>query len=162
MANNVYKGGVFEINNQFLHFFGTTLNLKNIDYMKFKTYDRHSFFYGIKEWIFGLIVMMIICSIFKNIMWIGDIYIFTIVALITYNVVEHKKQFFGLIISTGVKQIELASESKDFLNEVHDAILDGMKSDSANYIINFDSHDIQNNGIISNGDKNINKVSKND
>ena len=105
---------------------------------------------------------MIICSIFKNIMWIGDIYIFTIVVLIAYNVVEHKKQFFGLIISTGVKQIELASDSKDFLNEVHDAILDGMKSDSANYIINFDSHDIQNNGIISNGDKNINKVSKND
>ena len=29
--DSVYKGGIFEINNQFLHFFGTTLNLKNID-----------------------------------------------------------------------------------------------------------------------------------
>lgn len=159
MNERTYEKGVFTITDQFLHFFGTTLNLSKIDNMDFITFPRHSYLNGVKEWLVGFVVMLIICAIWKNLVWLGDLYILTIFALIGYNIYKHRVLYHGLKIETGArKKIVLKCEDLDFLNRVHDAIIEGMSSRKANYTINFDDHSITNNGIISKGDHNINKM----
>ena len=159
-----YNSGKFTISNQILHLSGTTINISNIDNMEFITFKKHSLFSGLKEWIWGLVFMLIICSIWRNFIILGDIYIFTIVLLFAYNIYKHKESYYGLKIETssGLKVL-LKSDSNDFIHDIHDAIVSAMNSKKENYTINFDSHDVINNGIISSGNNNKNKVEvKND
>lgn len=163
--SNTYERGNFTINDQFIHFFGTTLNLANIDHMDFFNYNRHSYFYGLKTWFFGLIIIVIIEALSKNLTWLATLYLLSIIVLIAYNIRKHRIIYHGLKIETSAgKTIYLKSENRAFLDNVHDAIIEAMNSKKANYTINFDSHDVINNGIINKGNKNKNKVkvTKND
>lgn len=157
-----YDSGVFTINNQILHLSGTTINIPNIDNLEFFDFKRHSIFAGLKDWLVGFVFMLIICSIWKKLMILGDIYICTIIILFVYNIKKHKEIYYGLKIETsrGLCVI-LKSDNNDFIHNVHDAIVDAMNSKNVNYTINFDSHDVINNGIISNGNKNKNKIEVN-
>lgn len=158
MESKTYERGSFTISNQTMHIAGMTVNLANIDNMDFFNYKRHSYFSGLKEWCIVFIILLIIGSIWRNMMWIGELYLLSIVILIAYNIYEHQKKYFGLEIQTGRKTIYIKSDSNDFINLIHDTIVDAMESKKASYTINLDSHDVINNGIINKGNNNKNQV----
>lgn len=153
--SNVYDSGEFTISDKMIHFFGTTLNVGSIDNMNFINFKKHSLLASVKEWFFGLVFVFIVCAIWRKIEILFTIYIFTLPILLYYNYKEHKKEFFGLSIQTEArKEVILKSDNKEFIKNVHDAIIDAINSKKVNYTINFDSHDIVNNGVISKGNKN--------
>ena len=161
--DKTYDTGEFTISDKMIHFFGTTLNVSSIDNMTYVDFERHSIFYGLKYWLFGLIFFLVICAIWKKIEFLFTIYLFTLPLLFYFNYKEHKKEFFGLVIQTGAgKRVILKSDSKEFLKKVHNTIIDAINSKKVNYTINFDSHDIVNNGIISKGNNNKLSVKSND
>lgn len=156
--NNTYDRGSLRITKQTLQISNTTINLSRIEKLKVFDYKKHSYFNGVKTWLIGLVIIVVVCAFVKKLMWVGDIYIFTIIPLLIYNFYEHKKSFFGLRIDIGSELIYFKSDSKEFINDLRDVIVNAMDNRNANYTINFDSHDIVNNGVISKGDNNTNKV----
>lgn len=160
--NYTYDSGKFTINNQILHLSGTTINISNIDNLEFIDFPSPSIFEGVKDWFGGLIIMIIICAIWKKFIIIGDIYLLTIIPLIIHNIKKASEVYYGLKIETtrGLC-IVFKSDNNDFIHNVHDAIVEAMNSKKVNYTINFDSHDVINNGIISKGNKNKNKIEVN-
>ena len=157
VGNLSLKDNVLQVGN-------TTINLSNIGTMDVFTFAKHSYFFGLKKWLGGLIVLMIICSIFTNLAIIFDLYLLTLIILIAYNVHEHQKTFYSLIIEIhSRKTFVIKSNNNQFIHDVRDIISEAMLNKKSNYIINLDDHKIINNGIINKGSKNKNKViNKND
>lgn len=160
---NTYERGSITISKDFLYLYDTTINLSNIDNMNTFVYPRHSLFAGLGSWLVGFIIMGIVCSIWKNLYLLGDIYIFSIFILIAYNINEFRKKYFGLRIQTSAQRtIYLKSDRKEFIFDIQDIITNAIHNGKANYTINMDRHDIVNNGIISKGNHNKNMVKTHD
>lgn len=158
MDKKTFNDGYLSINNQTMHIGSTTVNLSNISTVDINPCDRHSIFYGIKEWFFGLIIMIIICNIWRNLMIFGDLYIYTFFILIIYNVNEFRKSYYELLIIVGNSPIRIVSRKYDFLVKLRKIIEDAMENHNTNCTINIGEGTLINNGIINNGDNNINKV----
>lgn len=158
--NSIYDSGSFTLSKQTMNIGGLTINLSNLDNLNIFDYPRHSLFEGLGEWFGGLIFVIIICAIWKKIGFVADIYPFTIILLIINNIKEYKKEFFGLRIETTRMTLIIKANDKDFIIKVRNAIEDAINSKKASYIINLDSHNITNNGIINKGNNNRNKVEK--
>ena len=160
MNASTFENGIFTIKNQILKIDNKSINLANVDTLLTFDYKRHPLFANVKEWLVGLVITFIIGLIWKNLDFIFTIYIFTIILLLVYNFKEHQKAFYGLKIRTSVTTIYLKSNDKGFIEEILATIEDAINSKKANYTINLDNRLI-NNGVISKGNKNTNKVNVN-
>lgn len=157
MNLNRYDNGVFTIKNQILQIGSRTVNITNIDNMKLVTYDRYSLFSNVKEWLVGLVIVFVICAIWRKIDFLFTLYCLTIFALLYYNFKEHSKLFYGLEIRTNRDNFAICTNDINFRNDIHSTIVEAMNSKKGNYTINLDNRLI-NNGVISKGNKNTNKV----
>lgn len=161
IMGNEIEHGTFTISDYHIHIFGTTLSLDKIDNMENLVFSRRSIFSNLGTWFVGFIIMLIISCINHDLMILGDIYCYSLIVLIIYNIYMFTKQYFGIKIQTSAgKTIIIKSENKEFIYKIHDTILEAIKSKKANYTINMDNHNIINNGIISEGDSNKNTISK--
>lgn len=162
MNGTTYERGSITISDNFLHIYGTALNLNNIDNIDTVVFDRYSYVKNLGTWLFGLVIATIVCSIFKNLDWLFSIYLLSLVVLIAHNIYQHQKRYYGLKIQTNArKTIFIKSDCEKFIMDIHKTILKASNSKKASYTINLDSHDIINNGIISKGNNNKNKVVRN-
>lgn len=153
--NNTFEHGSINISENAIHIFGTTLNLSNVDNMDILEYKRRSLFANIGTWFGGLIIVTIICGMWTSLQWIFAIYLFSIFLIIAYNIFEYRKKYYGITIQTSArKTIVLKSLNKEFINKIHNIIVESINTKNANFTINLDSHDIINNGIVSKGNKN--------
>ena len=154
---STYSTGIFTIKDKVMKIDGKVINISQIGSTDFKTFQRHSLFSGLKEWVYGFIFVAILAAIWEILAILFTFYLFTIVLLFVYNYNEHKKQFYGLEILIVNEVLWLKSDHYDFIQDVEKALADAMSSKNANYTINMDNRVI-NNGIISKGNNNKNKV----
>ncbi len=158
MENNIYSEGTFSISNKTMKLLNKTVNLSNIETMEVVPCDRHSIFSGLKQWLSILVILIIVCNIWKKYMFIGDIYIYTIFILLGYNIIMFLRKYYVLVIQIGVSPILIRSRDPLFLENVRDTIQDAIDNTSNNtYTVNLDNCTI-NNGIINKGNNNTNKV----
>lgn len=162
VMEKIIEQGKLTIEEQFLQLHDTSINLSNIDNMDIFHYKKHPIFEGVKDWAIVWVVIFVILAIIKKWDFILTIYTLTIIPLLWHNIKENKKDFYGLRIETNAqKNIILKSDSKMFLEDLQKLIKEAAKNARGNYTINMDDHSITNNGIISSGSKNRNKVTKN-
>lgn len=158
MNNNIYCSGDINISNNLLNIGLTTINLSSISSIEPFIFPKHSLLFGLKQWFYGLILMVIICNIYRDIMILGDIYLFTIFILLGYNIYKHTKTFYGLEISINSgKPIRIKSDNYKFIEDVRKTIKNSINNKKAKYVINLNTYSI-NNGIINKGDNNKNTV----
>lgn len=155
--NSTYTAGIFTIKNNILEINGRIINISKISSIEFITYKRHSLFSGMTTWFKGLIFILILTLIWQNLTIFFTLYLLSIILLIIYNYYKHKKEFYGLEIRIDNDTLWLKSDNKDFIINVNEALAEAMDSKKVNYIINMDNKVI-NNGIISKGNNNKNKV----
>ena len=159
---SMFNTGVLSIKDNVMKIGGTTINLSNIGTMNTFPFEKHSYFSGLKTWLGGLLFVIILAAIFKNLSIIDDIYIFTIIPLMIYNFKEHQKNFYGLKIEIHSRRYYIIkSNDNEFIEDVNEAISEAMRNKNASYTINLDNHQIINNGIINKGNKNKNKIINN-
>lgn len=154
-----YESGTFTIKDQTMKIFGTTINLANVDNIEIVNFKRHSLIAGLKEWVIGLIIMMVIYAFNKNLGWLAGMYILTIIILVIYNYKEWQKIYYGLKIETNRTSICLKSTNISFIYELRDTIEEAINQKKSNYTINI-GDSIINNGIINKGNNNKNEVKK--
>lgn len=160
MNSNVYSNGSFYISNKTIKLYGKTIILSNIETMKVAPCPRHSLFFGIKEWFYLFIILVIVCNIWRKIMWIGEIYIYTIFILIIYNIIMFCIKYYELVIQIGVEPVIIRSRDKEFLMRIQEKLEEEIESlDNNSYTVNIDNCTI-NNGIINNGNDNINNIGR--
>lgn len=153
----IYTKGNVTINNQILRIENTIINLANLGNASIIKFDRYSPFKGIKEWLQLLLVLVVVCNIWRNLMFIGDLYLFTIIPLVVYNLNEFRKTYYGLEVQAGGRGIILKSRDIEFLAKAQTAIMDAIDNTQEKYIINIENCEV-NNGIINNGNRNKNEV----
>lgn len=90
---NIYEKGSISISKHFIHLYGTTINLNNVDNMDTFTFGKYPLFSNIGTWFGGFIFMIIICAIWRNLELFFTLYLFTFPILVFYNIQEHKKTF---------------------------------------------------------------------
>lgn len=153
MNNNIYSDRDIKITDNILKIGYTTISLSSISSVHTFPVSRHSLLASLKEWFYGLIFMIIICAIFRQITILGDIYIFTIFILIGYNIYEHRKAYLGLeICTTGGQSYKIKSEDIVLITQIERILTEYMEENNPGYNINL------NNSIINNGNNNKNTV----
>lgn len=153
MNNNIYSDRDIKITDNILKIGYTTISLSSISSVHTFPVPRHFLLASLKEWFYGLIFMIIICAIFRQITILGDIYIFTIFILIGYNIYEHRKAYLGLeICTTGGQSYKIKSEDIVLITQIERILTEYMEENNPGYNINL------NNSIINNGNNNKNTV----
>ena len=159
---SMFNTGILSIKDNVMRIGSTTINLSNIGTMNTFPFEKHSYFSGLKTWLGGLVFVIILAAIVRNLGIIADLYLFTIIPLMIYNFKEHQKNYYGLKIEIHSRRYYIIrSNDKEFIEDVNDAISEAMRNKKASYTINLDDHKIINNGIINKGNKNKNKVTNN-
>lgn len=161
MKRHVVYRGILTIDEQILKVRNRYINIMKIDSLETVKLARHSLFSGMKLWLKGLVILVIL-SIFNHgnfwISLIGDLYCYSIFILLIFNIYQHCKLFYGLVITTAGDKTIISSQNEDFIYNVRDSLYDAMKnSTNEQIIINLDNC-IINHGIISNGNENKNEV----
>ena len=151
----VYDNVDIVIGETSLYFEGIILGYENIETVYSVTEPRRSLFVGLKEWFYGFVVMVVICNIWKNLMLLGDIYCLLLPVIIVFNIYMFFQKYYILVVRT-TSGLEHYKRSKDyFLVEEIKYTINKAKDD---YIKKSTASVIVNNGIISSGNNNRNKV----
>jgi len=138
-----------------LYFYGITLGLDNVETAYFYREPRRSLFVGIKEWFYILIVVVIVCNIWRELMPFGDLYCYSFPLLVVFNVYMFFQKYYRLVVrTTSGFEHSTINKSYKFVEEVKTAINKAREE----YIRNNTANVIVNNGIISSGNNNKNKI----
>ena len=155
---NIYSDKDIKLTDNILKIGYATISLSSVSSVHTFPVPRHSLLAGLKEWFYGLILMVVICNIYRDIMILGDIYLFTIFILLGYNIYQHTKTFYGLEISINSgKPIRIKSDNYKFIEDVRKTITNSINNKKARYVINLNNYSI-NNGIVNKGNNNKNTV----
>lgn len=156
----IYKG-LLTIDKQILKIENRDIYITKIDSLKVVKLDRYPLLNGIKLWLQGLVILVIISLIYQGNPWIsliGDFYCYSIFLLIAFNFYQHCKLFYGLVITTPGNKTTIASLNKDFIYRVRDRLQKAIENTLNEQItINLDNC-LVNYGNISYGDNNENEV----
>lgn len=163
MKSQIIETGVLTIENQILKIGSRTINIASIDTLENMKLDRYSLTSGIGTWIKGFIVVLIIAGFIQNNITalIFTLYLFSIVILLAYNIYQHKKQYYALMITTTRSSLMIRSNLASFIDDIENALHKSLNSKKVSYTINLDNK-IINHGIISKGNNNNNEVKNND
>lgn len=115
--------------------------------------SRRSIFTGLKLWLYGLFIMIIICLIWHKYYFLGDIYIYTFFPLAVFNIVCFLQKYYLITIRTkSGKEYYRKCKNKSLLEEISCQI--NAKIENVN--ISKEKSIIVNNGIINKGNNNTN------
>ncbi len=162
MGDQYIKKGILTIENQILKIDNRTINIAKVDNMETYPIEKYPLTQGLRTWAKVWVVFLIVTMLFRNsflVEFLFILYTLSIIGLLFYNYKEHEKQFYALIIKTGRTTLKIGSDSKEFLDNLLDALEKAMNSKKVNYTINLDNRVI-NNGIFNNGNDNKTAVIK--
>lgn len=150
-----YDNGNITIDKNTLYFYGEVLNFSIIESASLSYLPRRSIFTGLKLWLYGLIVMVIVCNIWRNLVILGDLYIYSLAVLVIFNIVCFLKKYYLLTVRTkSGKEYYTKGRDKYLIQEIVDVINSKIEIVSGKN----DKNVIINNGIINEGNNNINKM----
>lgn len=158
---NTYEKGSIIISDNVIHMGGTTINMANIDNMTTFVYAKRSYLENLGDWFKGLIFILIIYAIWNELTWLPYVYLIFGIGIIICNIMERKKNFYGMKIQTSRKTVYFKSENQEFIFNLHDAIVQALNQKNVNYTINMDDHSIingVNKGILNTGENTENRV----
>lgn len=131
-------------------------NIGSVDIRKCQRYPITN---NILLWFKILIFLVIVCNIWRQYIFIGDIYLLTIIPLLLYNINEFRKNYHELIIQYSGTSFGVKSLDMDFLIKLHNKIERAMSKGDESYTINI-KKGLINEGIINIGNENTNEVIK--
>ena len=153
-----YDNGNIRISDTSLYFYGIDISLNAIESVRVVPREKRSIFFGIKEWFYGFIVVMIIYNvIWKNsfTLIIGDLYIFLLPVILILNIYQYiRKDYVLLVKMMSGEEHKTISRDKLALDKIKDDITERKSLLSSKK----DANIVVNNGIISSGNNNKNKV----
>lgn len=151
----VYDNGNIVISEHKLYCYGENINFNLIESVSCSTLPRRSLFTGLKQWFIIFFILVIVCNIWRNLMLIGDIYVYSIFGLMAFNIFCFCQKYYLLTIRT-ISGKEYYTKGKDkylimeIVKEVNCKIEKVHMIDNKNIIVN--------NGIINKGNYNVNKI----
>ena len=155
MNDKVYDNGNIVISKNKLYFYGENISFSHLESANCRKLPRRSLFVGLKIWFSILIILVIVCNIWRNLMIVGDIYIYSIFVLMAFNIFCFFQKYYLLTIGT-ISGKEYYTKGKDgnLMMKISDVI--NSKIEDIQDVKN--TSVIVNNGIINKGNNNINKI----
>lgn len=151
MKDISYDNGNIIINNNTLYFYGERLNYNILESVNVYELPRRSLFKGLKGWLGGLLILIIMYIFWPKLAVVGDIYIYSIIILALYNIICFFRKKYRIIVRTkSGREYYKDSRNKFLMSEIAQSI--NSKIDKA--LKKEDT--IINNGIINKGNNNIN------
>lgn len=151
MNNISYDNDNIKLKENTLYFYGKRLNYSVLESASVIDVPRRSLFIGLKEWLYGLLILIVICIFWPNLTLIGDIYIYSIIILMLYNIIRFLKKYYRIVVRTR-SGMEYYADGRDkyvldeIALEINLRIEASLKKEDV----------IINNGIINKGNNNIN------
>lgn len=155
MEDLVYASGNIVLGANTLYFLGEQLNYNMLENASVNILPRRSLFAGLKIWLYGLLIMIVIWLIWHKYSFLGDIYIYTIFPLAVFNIICFLQKYYLVTVRTkSGKEYYYKSKNKVLLEEISYRI--NSKIEEVN--ISKDQNIIVNTGIINKGNNNVNKI----
>ncbi len=161
MSEHIIYKGILTIDKQILKIENRDIYITKIDSLEITKLDRYPLFKGMKLWLKGLFILIVLSIIYHGNSWIsliGDLYCYSIFLLVVFNLYQHCKLFYGLVITTAGNRTIIASTRKDFICRVRDRLQEAIENTiNERIVINLDNC-LVNHGNISYGSNNKNEV----